>query len=167
MITYPRYFDPVTGMACPVELAVERLASQAAATVKIEPAAENSSVRQTEPATDEPRNAATVDSGTQADAHDRYGVSYLDAALFFTDGEIKEAREIRDQWVRSGKTPQPIGTDIMGRGKKQKPNKSRLLYKHSEVLEFLEKIGEISPPQKAGLVKHLWDCVREAGELPE
>jgi capsular polysaccharide export protein len=27
LIAYPRYFDPVTGLACPVEIAVERLAS--------------------------------------------------------------------------------------------------------------------------------------------
>ncbi len=27
LITYPRYFDPLTGLACPVEVAVERLAS--------------------------------------------------------------------------------------------------------------------------------------------
>jgi hypothetical protein len=25
LIAYPRYFDPVTGMACPVEVALERL----------------------------------------------------------------------------------------------------------------------------------------------
>ena len=27
LIDYPRYFDPVTGMACPVEVVIERLAS--------------------------------------------------------------------------------------------------------------------------------------------